>query len=160
MTISYKHGNNSVIHAQLFRSYREGKQTTFQCAAYECQYSEDILAFAKDLKGMENIKCFYHPEKPAHVYMHSGSNNSGLVIFFFTFELFLVIILTAVQIILMIRCFCGSKVKCKGNAKGTVKEEAADTFAALKWILNYLEKGNSYLGEIYIFFIVCYSSVE
>lgn len=131
VSVSYEHTNSSLIHARLFRTYRDAKHTSFQCAAYECPHSKDILKFTEDLEEMDHIECFYHPEKPTHVFMDSGSNHSGLIIFFFTFELLLVIVLTAVQIVHIAACFGGSKMKCKRNTKKKVKVEKAETFVAL-----------------------------
>ena len=102
--VSYEYGNKSTMNAQLFRSFRDAKHTDYQCAAYECQDSGDILTYGENLKKMDNIKCFTNPNHPQYVYMQSSADNAGWNIFFFAFELILLLVMIAVLLFLIMGC--------------------------------------------------------
>ena len=85
--VSYAWNNKSVVAAALFRSYQDAEKTDYECAAYECEHSDDILQFANDLEVMHTFQCYSHPGKPDHVYIDSGVVKSDWLIFFFVFEL-------------------------------------------------------------------------
>ena len=111
--VSYVDGNKSMINAQLFRSFRDAKHTDYQCAAYKCQHSGDILTYGESLKKIYSIKCFVNPNKPHYVYTDSSAGNSGWngPIFFLTFELVLLLAMIAALIFLIVRCRVMSRQK-------------------------------------------------
>ena len=129
--VSYEHTNTSILHAQLFKSLRDGKHTGYQCAQCGCGHSQELLSLAETLKTMDNIKCFFHPNKPLYVYMESGSENAGLIIFLFTIELLLVSLLCFVEILCVVNCCLLAMIK---DRPPTVQEEQ---IAKLLWPVNW-----------------------
>ena len=102
--VSYEDGNKPMMDAQLFRSFRDAKRTDYQCAAYECEHSGDVVEYGENLKKMDSIKCFTNPNQPQYVYMQSSADNAGWIVFFFSFELILLLVMIVVLLCLIVRC--------------------------------------------------------
>ena len=84
--VSYSWNNKSLVSAAaLFRSYQDAEKTDYECAAYECKNSDDILQFANDLEVKHTFLCYSNPGKPEHVYIDSSIVKSDWLIFFFVF---------------------------------------------------------------------------
>ena len=114
--VSYQFTDNSILHAQLFRSYQDAKYTGYQCTACGCGHSED-------LKRMDNLTCFFHPGEPQYVYMMSESENSEWIIFIFTLELLFVITLGCSEILCAVKC-CVPSAKDNRQLTSVEKRDA------------------------------------
>ena len=68
ISVSYKTLNSTVVNAELFRSFKDARETDFECSAYECEHSERIFDYKNDTENAGSFKCHYNPNKPHFVY--------------------------------------------------------------------------------------------
>lgn len=57
VNVSYQHSNGSTVTTKLFRSYKDGEATNFECSVYECEENDQIKSTQKKLKsqGVSNV---------------------------------------------------------------------------------------------------------
>ena len=98
ISASYQTLNSTVRNAQLYRSYKDARETDFECSAYECEHSGRIFEYKNDTENAGSFKCHYNPNKPQYVYKDVTESEDIVpnVIFLVLGLIFIVLALAAV----------------------------------------------------------------
>ena len=101
--VSYQTLNSNVaVNAELYRSYKDARETDFECSAHECEHSGRISAFKNDTENVGSFNCHYNPNKQQYVYKDATKNSDIVPNVIFLVLGLIYIVLTVAAVI----CIC------------------------------------------------------